>query len=62
MSDINQELITTYCCVRDNVDKLIERVKKHDIQHIKNNRFDFPKKHASRLIMVITPAKNTLRA
>ncbi|MBD2388275.1 DNA adenine methylase [Cylindrospermum sp. FACHB-282] len=38
LTDINPELITTYRCVRDSVDDLIERLKKHKQQHDKHDK------------------------
>ena len=34
ISDINEELITTYCVVRDDVDKLIKKLKKLQKEYI----------------------------
>ncbi|MEH2197207.1 DNA adenine methylase [Nostoc sp.] len=36
LTDINTELINTYCCVRDRVDELIALLKEHKIQHNKD--------------------------
>ncbi|MEH2449558.1 MAG: DNA adenine methylase [Nostoc sp.] len=36
LTDINDELINTYCCVRDNVDELISILKEHKIRHNKD--------------------------
>ncbi|KAB8317612.1 DNA adenine methylase [Tolypothrix campylonemoides VB511288] len=36
LTDINAELITTYRCVRDNVEELINLLKEHEIQHSKD--------------------------
>jgi DNA adenine methylase len=33
LTDINQELIETYRCVRDNVDELIKRLERHQTEH-----------------------------
>jgi len=33
LMDINAELINTYCCVRDHVEPLIERLAEHQSQH-----------------------------
>ncbi|HEY9632780.1 MAG TPA: DNA adenine methylase [Coleofasciculaceae cyanobacterium] len=33
LTDINQELIETYCCVRDNIEDLILLLEKHQIKH-----------------------------
>ncbi|WP_392531325.1 DNA adenine methylase [Nostoc sp. C117] len=33
LTDINAELINTYCCVRDNVEELISLLKEHKKQH-----------------------------
>jgi DNA adenine methylase len=35
LTDINADLITTYCCVRDHVDELIEKLQKHKEKHQK---------------------------
>jgi DNA adenine methylase len=37
LTDINTDLITTYCCVRDHVDELIESLQKHKEKHHKNH-------------------------
>ncbi|NMG10154.1 DNA adenine methylase [Brasilonema sp. UFV-L1] len=36
LTDINEELITTYLCVRDHVDDLISLLKDHECQHSKD--------------------------
>jgi DNA adenine methylase len=36
LTDINAELITTYLCVRDDVEKLIDLLKEHQVQHSKD--------------------------
>ncbi|MEH2323597.1 MAG: DNA adenine methylase [Nostoc sp.] len=36
LTDINAELINTYCCVRDRVDELISLLKEHKIRHDKD--------------------------
>jgi len=36
LTDINAELINTYCCVRDYVDELISLLKEHKIRHNKD--------------------------
>jgi len=36
LTDINAELITTYRCVRDDVEKLIDLLKEHQLQHSKD--------------------------
>jgi DNA adenine methylase len=36
LTDINAELITTYLCVRDDVEKLIDLLKEHQLQHSKD--------------------------
>ena len=36
LTDINAELINTYCCVRDNVEELIYILKEHKIRHNKD--------------------------
>ncbi|MEH2296786.1 DNA adenine methylase [Nostoc sp.] len=36
LTDINGELINTYCCVRDHVDELIYILKEHKIRHNKD--------------------------
>lgn len=36
LTDINAELINTYCCVRDRVDELIALLKEHKFQHNKD--------------------------
>lgn len=36
ISDINSELINTYCCIRNNVEPLIELLKYHQLQHNKD--------------------------
>ncbi|MBC6424203.1 MAG: DNA adenine methylase [Hormoscilla sp. SP5CHS1] len=33
LTDINPELINAYCCVRDNVEELIERLQEHQQKH-----------------------------
>ncbi len=33
ISDINPELINTYCCIKNNVEPLIELLKTHQLQH-----------------------------
>jgi DNA adenine methylase len=33
LSDVNPELINVYCCVRDRVEKLIELLEGHDLEH-----------------------------
>ena len=34
LSDINKELINTYCCIRDNVDELIELLREYQFEYI----------------------------
>ncbi|MBD2528880.1 DNA adenine methylase [Nostoc flagelliforme FACHB-838] len=36
LTDINAELINTYCCVRDHVEELISLLKEHQIRHNKD--------------------------
>ena len=36
LTDINAELINTYCCVRDHVEELISLLKEHKIRHHKD--------------------------
>ncbi|MEH1825628.1 MAG: DNA adenine methylase [Nostoc sp.] len=36
LTDINAELINTYCCVRDHVEELISLLKEHKIRHNKD--------------------------
>ena len=36
LTDINAELINTYCCVRDHVEELISLLKEHKIRHDKD--------------------------
>ncbi|MEA5602755.1 DNA adenine methylase [Nostoc sp. UHCC 0252] len=36
LTDINAELINTYCCVRDRVEELISLLKEHKIRHNKD--------------------------
>ncbi|QHG15622.1 DNA adenine methylase [Nostoc sp. ATCC 53789] len=36
LTDINAELINTYCCVRDSVEELISLLKEHKIRHNKD--------------------------
>ncbi|MCC5628939.1 DNA adenine methylase [Nostoc sphaeroides CHAB 2801] len=36
LTDINAELINTYCCVRDRVEELISLLKEHKIRHDKD--------------------------
>ncbi|MDZ8227930.1 DNA adenine methylase [Nostoc sp. ChiVER01] len=36
LTDINAELINTYCCVRDHVEELISILKEHKIRHNKD--------------------------
>ncbi|MEH2392355.1 MAG: DNA adenine methylase [Nostoc sp.] len=36
LTDINAELINTYCCVRDDVEELISLLKEHKIRHNKD--------------------------
>jgi DNA adenine methylase len=36
ISDINPELINTYCCIKNNVEPLIELLNTHQIQHNKD--------------------------
>ncbi|MFN6518902.1 MAG: DNA adenine methylase [Nostoc sp. CreGUA01] len=38
LTDINAELINTYCCVRDNVDDLIVLLKQHKKRHTRHTR------------------------
>jgi DNA adenine methylase len=47
LTDINHELITTYRCVRDNVEELIERVKKHELQHSQDYYYQVRAKSAN---------------
>ncbi|MDZ8109409.1 MAG: DNA adenine methylase [Nostoc sp. DedQUE12a] len=57
LTDINAELINTYCCVRDNVDELILLLKKHKEHHnrdyyytIRNNYVGTDLEKAARFI------------
>ncbi|BAY76921.1 DNA adenine methylase [Nostoc linckia NIES-25] len=57
LTDINAELINTYCCVRDNVDKLILLLKEHKERHnrdyyytVRNNSGGTDLEKAARLI------------
>ena len=34
LSDINKELINTYCCIRDNIDELIELLREYQLEYI----------------------------
>ncbi len=36
ISDINSELINTYCCIKNNVEPLIDLLKYHQLQHNKD--------------------------
>lgn len=36
ISDINSELINTYCCIKNNVEPLIDLLKYHQLQHSKD--------------------------
>ncbi|MCU0545489.1 MAG: DNA adenine methylase [Oscillatoriaceae cyanobacterium Prado104] len=38
LTDINPELINTYCCVRDRVEELISILEDHQLEHSKNDR------------------------
>ncbi len=37
LTDINAELITTYCCVKNHVEELISLLKEHEHQHAKDS-------------------------
>ncbi|MEH2027437.1 DNA adenine methylase [Nostoc sp.] len=57
LTDINAELINTYCCVRDHVEELIFILKEHKIQHdkdyyysVRNNSSGTDIEKAARLI------------
>ncbi|MEH2287763.1 DNA adenine methylase [Nostoc sp.] len=57
LTDINAELINTYCCVRDRVEELISLLKEHKIRHdkdyyysIRNNSGGSDIEKAARLI------------
>ncbi|ODG98334.1 DNA methyltransferase [Nostoc sp. KVJ20] len=57
LTDINAELINTYCCVRDHVEDLISLLKEHKIRHnkdyyysIRNNSVGTDIEKAARLI------------
>ncbi|AFZ59500.1 DNA adenine methylase [Anabaena cylindrica FACHB-243] len=40
LTDINAELIITYCCVRDHVEELIELLQKHQERHGRDYYYD----------------------
>jgi len=40
LTDINADLINTYCCVRDRVEELIAYLKKHDARHDKDYYYE----------------------
>lgn len=40
LTDINADLINTYCCVRDRVEELIAYLKKHESRHDKDYYYD----------------------
>ncbi|MEH2336958.1 DNA adenine methylase [Nostoc sp.] len=57
LTDINAELINTYCCVRDHVEELISILKEHKIRHnkdyyysVRNNSSGTEIEKAARLI------------
>ncbi|MCL6754756.1 DNA adenine methylase [Nostoc sp. CCCryo 231-06] len=57
LTDINAELINTYCCVRDHVEELISILKEHKIRHdkdyyysVRNNSGGTDLEQAARLI------------
>ncbi|ACC79453.1 DNA adenine methylase [Nostoc punctiforme] len=57
LTDINAELINTYCCVRDRVEELISLLKEHKIRHnkdyyysVRNNSGGTDLEKAARLI------------
>ncbi|MEH2284904.1 MAG: DNA adenine methylase [Nostoc sp.] len=57
LTDINAELINTYCCVRDHVEDLISLLKEHKIRHdkdyyysVRNNSIGTDIEKAARLI------------
>ncbi|MEH2383879.1 MAG: DNA adenine methylase [Nostoc sp.] len=57
LTDINAELINTYCCVRDHVEELISILKEHKIRHdkdyyysVRNNSAGTDLEKAARLI------------
>ncbi|WP_375514214.1 DNA adenine methylase [uncultured Nostoc sp.] len=57
LTDINAELINTYCCVRDHVEELISILKEHKIRHgkdyyysVRNNSAGTDIQKAARLI------------
>jgi DNA adenine methylase len=57
LTDINGELINTYCCVRDNVEELIELLQEHQrghnqdyYYHVRANIGGTPLQQAARLI------------
>ncbi|MHC5934743.1 DNA adenine methylase [Nostoc sp.] len=57
LTDINAELINTYCCVRDHVEELISLLKEHKIRHdkdyyysVRNNSGGTDLEKAARLI------------
>lgn len=57
LTDINSELINTYCCIRDNVEQLILLLKEHQFRHNKDYYYEVrswnegtPLEKAARLI------------
>ncbi|OCR02429.1 DNA methyltransferase [Oscillatoriales cyanobacterium USR001] len=40
LTDINADLINTYCCVKDRVEELITYLKKHELRHNKEYYYD----------------------
>jgi len=57
LTDINSELINTYCCIRDNVEQLILLLKEHQVRHNKDYYYEVrswnqgtPLEKAARLI------------
>jgi DNA adenine methylase len=57
LTDINSELINTYCCIRDNVEQLILLLKEHQVRHNKDYYYEVrswnegtPLQKAARLI------------
>lgn len=40
LSDINSELINTYCCVRDNVEELISKLEVHQFRHCRDYYYE----------------------
>ncbi|MBD2507007.1 DNA adenine methylase [Nostoc muscorum FACHB-395] len=45
LTDINAELINTYCCVRDRVEELISLLKEHKIRHNKDYYYSVRKNY-----------------